>query len=127
MEVEALAGKQCRLAVCGKDHMACTVIHGWVPDEEAAACMACKKNFTTIRRRVRQPLGPHLKPYLMSFVFCSTIVDSVVVYTVEHVQVKDSLFWTEVSVILCVSATSAIMNSALNFTTSLYSYIIISK
>ena len=32
--------------------MACTVIHGWVPDEEAAACMACKKNFTTIRRRV---------------------------------------------------------------------------
>lgn len=51
VEVEALAGKQCRLAVCGKDHMACTVIHGWVPDEEAAACMACKKNFTTIRRR----------------------------------------------------------------------------
>ena len=53
VEVEALAGKQCRLAVCGKDHMACTVIHGWVPDEEAVACMACKKNFTTIRRRVR--------------------------------------------------------------------------
>ena len=51
-EVEALAGKQCRLVVCGKDHVACTVIHGWVPDDEAAACMACKKNFTTIRRRV---------------------------------------------------------------------------
>lgn len=53
VEVEALAGKQCRLAVCGKDHMACTVIHGWVPDEEAVACMACKRNFTAIRRRVR--------------------------------------------------------------------------
>lgn len=52
VEVEALVGKQCRLVACGKDHMSCTVIHGWVPDEEAAACMACKKNFTTIRRRV---------------------------------------------------------------------------
>ena len=52
MEVEALLDKQVRMIACGAEHMACTVVHGWVPDEEAKACMACKKTFTTIRRRV---------------------------------------------------------------------------
>ena len=52
MEVEALMDKQVRSIACGVDHMACTVVHGWVPDEEAKACMACQKTFTTIRRRV---------------------------------------------------------------------------
>lgn len=52
MEVEALLDKQVRMVACGAEHMACTVVHGWVPDEEAKACMACKKTFTTIRRRV---------------------------------------------------------------------------
>ena len=33
------------------------MVHGWVPDEEARACMACKKGFTTVRRRVRSEGG----------------------------------------------------------------------
>ena len=53
-EVEALSDKQVRMVACGAEHMACTVVHGWVPDEEAKACMACKKGFTTVRRRVSQ-------------------------------------------------------------------------
>ena len=57
MEVEALLDKQVRLVACGAEHMACTVVHGWVPDEEAKACMACKKTFTTIRRRVSRHKG----------------------------------------------------------------------
>lgn len=52
VEVETLLDKRVRMIACGAEHMACTVVHGWVPDEEAKACMACKKNFTTIRRRV---------------------------------------------------------------------------
>ena len=52
MEVDALLDKQVRMISCGAEHMACTVVHGWVPDEEAKSCMACKKTFTTIRRRV---------------------------------------------------------------------------
>ena len=32
--------------------MACTVVQGWVPDEEVSDCMACKKPFTQLRRRV---------------------------------------------------------------------------
>lgn len=50
--MDVLLDKQVRMVACGKEHMACTVVHGWVPDEEAKACMACKKTFTTIRRRV---------------------------------------------------------------------------
>ena len=52
LEVESLLDKQVRFVACGADHMGCTVVHGWVPDEEAKECMACKKAFTTIRRRV---------------------------------------------------------------------------
>ena len=52
MEVEVLLDKQVRMIACGAHHVACTVVHGWVPDEEAKDCMACNKNFTTIRRRV---------------------------------------------------------------------------
>ena len=52
MEVDILLDKQVRMIACGAQHMACTVVHGWVPDEEAKDCIACKKSFTTIRRRV---------------------------------------------------------------------------
>jgi hypothetical protein len=54
VEVEVLLDKQVRMIACGAHHVGCTVVHGWVPDEEAKDCMACNKNFTTIRRRVRQ-------------------------------------------------------------------------
>ena len=55
MEVEVLLDKQVRMIACGAHHVACTVVHGcMVPDEEAKDCMACNKNFTTIRRRVSQ-------------------------------------------------------------------------
>ena len=54
VEVEVLLDKQVRMIACGAHHVACTVVHGWVPDEEAKDCMACNKNFTTIRRRVSQ-------------------------------------------------------------------------
>ncbi len=52
VEVDSLLDKQVRWVACGAEHMGCTVVHGWVPDEEAKSCMACKKSFTTIRRRV---------------------------------------------------------------------------
>jgi len=50
--VESLSDKQVRMVACGAEHTSCTVVHGWVPDEEARACMACKKMFTTVKRRV---------------------------------------------------------------------------
>ena len=34
MEVEVLLDKQVRMIACEAQHMACTVVHGWVPDEE---------------------------------------------------------------------------------------------
>ena len=40
------------MVACGEQHMACTVVHGWVPDEEAKDCMACRRGFTPVRRRV---------------------------------------------------------------------------
>ena len=118
MEVEALAGKQCRLVMCGKDHMACTVIHGWVPDEEAAACMACKKNFTTIRRRVSdyKPQSAH-RLCLFSTSAYSTIAVSVEGSTVARAPARGSLCWTEASVTLSESVTSATMNSPVNYMT----------
>ena len=53
MIVETLSEKRVKMAACGEDHIGCLVGHGWVPDEEVKACMACKKSFTAIRRRVR--------------------------------------------------------------------------
>ena len=50
--VDSLAGKQLRSIQCGGSHMACAIMHTWVPDEEAKGCMACKKQFTTFYRRV---------------------------------------------------------------------------
>ncbi len=50
--MDVLAEKKVKLAACGEEHMGCLVLHGWVPDDEAQHCMACKKSFTTIRRRV---------------------------------------------------------------------------
>ncbi|KJE88632.1 hypothetical protein, variant 2 [Capsaspora owczarzaki ATCC 30864] len=49
--IESMADKRCRTVACGFFHMAATIIHGWVPDDEATQCMACKLKFTTIRRR----------------------------------------------------------------------------
>ena len=49
------------MVACGAEHMACTVVHGWVPDEEAKACMACKKVFTTVRRRVSRSRDCHVR------------------------------------------------------------------
>lgn len=51
--VDAVANKHVRMVVCGGSHMAVTVTHTWVPDKEARDCMACKKRFTQVRRRVR--------------------------------------------------------------------------
>ena len=60
--VSALAGKHVRQVACGGYHSACTVTHAWVPDEESDQCMACKKAFTFVNRRVRISLSsiPHL-------------------------------------------------------------------
>ena len=52
MEVDALVGKKVVAVASGEEHMGCLVEHGWVPDDEARSCMACKKPFTTVRRRV---------------------------------------------------------------------------
>ena len=52
--MESLSDKQVRMVACGAGHTSCTVVHGWVPDEEARACMACKKMFTTVKRRVSE-------------------------------------------------------------------------
>jgi len=50
--IDSMAGKQARTVVCGGAHTCATVTHGWVPDKEAKDCMACKKRFTQVRRRV---------------------------------------------------------------------------
>ena len=55
--MDVLAEKKVKLAACGEEHMGCLVLHGWVPDDEAQHCMACKKSFTTIRRRVSNCIG----------------------------------------------------------------------
>ena len=52
-EVQAVNDKQVREIFCGSDHMAITITRGWVPDKEAKQCMACKADFTTVKRRVR--------------------------------------------------------------------------
>ena len=50
--IESMSGKQVRSVVCGGAHTCAAVTHGWVPDKEAKDCMACKKRFTQVRRRV---------------------------------------------------------------------------
>lgn len=50
--VVSMAGKKVRQIACGGSHTACTVIHGWIPDEESDKCMACKRAFTFVNRRV---------------------------------------------------------------------------
>ena len=51
--VDILIEKRVQMVACGEEHVGCLVLHGWVPDEEAKGCMACRKTFTAIRRRVR--------------------------------------------------------------------------
>ena len=48
----SMTGKHVRKIACGGSHSACTIVHSWVPDEESTNCMACKKQFTFVNRRV---------------------------------------------------------------------------
>ena len=50
--VISMAGKTVRQIACGGSHSTCTVIHGWIPDSETDWCMACKRPFTFVNRRV---------------------------------------------------------------------------
>merc|ERR1712169_105093 len=49
--VAPMQGKQVRQIACGGCHSTCTVIHGWIPDDESDQCMACKRVFTFVNRR----------------------------------------------------------------------------
>lgn len=55
--ISNLDGKFCHDIACGTAHLAALVTQGWVPDDEMAECMSCKKPFTAIRRRVRRVHG----------------------------------------------------------------------
>ena len=88
-EVEALADKQVKMIACGADHMCSTVIHSWVPDKEAEACMACKRDFTIARRRVSLLI---ITMVILIVTIYSTIVVNVVVFIVVHVQQRDILY-----------------------------------
>jgi hypothetical protein len=50
--VVSMLGKRVRQIACGGSHSACTILHGWIPDEESDSCMKCKKAFTFVNRRV---------------------------------------------------------------------------
>ena len=115
MIVETLSEKRVKMAACGEDHIGCLVGHGWVPDEEVKACMACKKSFTAIRRRVRiiiiislhyalpvMIILDTISLHFILFFYPSIIVVSVVVYFVVAVQlngihclIKDTLILSE--------------------------------
>lgn len=56
--VGAMVGKHVRQIACGGSHSACTITHAWVPDEESDRCMACKKIFTFVNRRVSDFIIP---------------------------------------------------------------------
>eukprot|EP01095_Lingulamoeba_sp_RSL-Kostka_P008375 TRINITY_DN2781_c1_g1_i1.p1 TRINITY_DN2781_c1_g1~~TRINITY_DN2781_c1_g1_i1.p1 ORF type:complete len:604 (+),score=224.26 TRINITY_DN2781_c1_g1_i1:84-1895(+) len=49
--VSLMRGKHVKQIACGGSHSACTIVHDWIPDEEANDCMACKKIFTFVNRR----------------------------------------------------------------------------
>lgn len=49
--LESLSDKAVEALYCGGNHMACTVLHSWVPDREANHCMLCNVGFTMVRRR----------------------------------------------------------------------------
>ena len=91
--------------------MACTVVHGWVPDEEAKDCMACNKSFTTIRRRVRE-LHRHTHTHSLSLSLShSTIVVSVVECSVELAVLRGFHYWSKATVTLCVSVSAVTLFS----------------
>ena len=50
--VFTMMGKTVRQIGCGGSHSAATVVHGWIPDGESDRCMACKRIFTFVNRRV---------------------------------------------------------------------------
>ena len=50
--VFSMMEKRVRQIACGGSHSAATVVHGWIPDEETDRCMACKRIFTFVNRRV---------------------------------------------------------------------------
>ena len=136
MEVEVLLDKQVRMIACGAHHVACTVVHGWVPDEEAKDCMAMHITRTSPQsgeEYISQFLVSDfcyfyaiiiiicliagsriylliLSPYLSLSPFlplsCSITVASVVVYSVEHYN-----YWSKGTVTLYMSASAAILSS----------------
>lgn len=53
VEIETMIYKKVKKVSCGGRMTAACVIRSWVQDQEAKTCMACKLQFTTLRRRVR--------------------------------------------------------------------------
>jgi len=68
---------------------AALVSHGWVPDHEALSCMACKKTFTQVRRRVFF-FSSFIFFLILNYFSSSIIVESVEEYFVEIVHQKNS-------------------------------------
>ena len=52
VEIETMIYKKVKKVSCGGRMTAACVIRSWVQDQEAKTCMACKLQFTTLRRRV---------------------------------------------------------------------------
>ena len=50
--VMQMVGKHVKQVACGGSHSACTILHGWVPDDEVQLCMSCKSPFTFYKRKV---------------------------------------------------------------------------
>ena len=105
--------------------MACLVTHGWVPDEEANACMACKRNFTAVRRRVSN-LSLSLQSFRFLLSLLSIIVATVVVCFVGTALPKGSLCWIKDLLILCVSATTVITDYQLSSLSSIFVFVCVS-
>ena len=55
-EIETMIYKKVKKVSCGGRMTAACVIRSWVQDQEAKTCMACKLQFTTLRRRVTIPI-----------------------------------------------------------------------
>jgi len=75
--VESMMGKQVKLVACGRSFTVATVTHGWVPDKQAPDCMACKKKFTQVRRRVR---SSHSALAFVAPVLCQLCIERLVMY-----------------------------------------------
>lgn len=92
MVVDILSEKRVRMVACGEEHIGCLVAHGWVPDDEVKGCMACRKTFTAIRRRVSLLRYISITGRIIIICFVSITVVSVVEYSVVLVQQNDILY-----------------------------------